>query len=245
MNINISHPKICFGTNSRKYKAGPLKETIYTTSHVIRDDLDFERLTNYMIKNYEHAPKVNVYSMACSDGSEAWTLAMFLKNKNADKFLPIKGVDVDYTILDCANSTKLNILPEEIKKLKQEGIDFNKYFVPSESYMYIYNDSLADQTKTYIAKRNIADCFRAERKTVMQEISTMTKEFPNIVLCRNFFPYMGTSMENIKYVKAFSEKLAKNDILAIGDFDRSLKFIEILNSYGFEEIFHNVFKKIK
>ncbi len=245
MITNITNSQIYFGTNCRKYKAGPLNEVIYTTSHVNRDDLDFERLTNYMIKNYEHAPKVNVYSMACSDGSEGWTLAMFLKNKKAEKFLPIKGIDIDYTILDCANSTKLNILPEEIKELKQNGINFNKYFIPAESHMYIFNDSLNDKTRTYIAKPNIAKCFKAERKTVLQEISTITKDFPNVVLCRNFFPYMGSDIENIKYINAFSEKLAKGDLLAIGDFDRSLKFMEILNRHGFEEIFHNVLKKIK
>lgn len=242
---NSFYIKPSFGTNHRHFHAGPLKEKIYTTSYVCREDLYFDELVDYMIENYKSSPKVNVYSLACSDGSEAWTLAMFLRERNAHKFLPIKGVDIEPSILSNANSKCLNVRNLEIERLKKFGINFSKYFEPSDKNMLILADSMENETKTYSARDFIKNDFFAERKTILQEVSEMTNEYPKVVLCRNVFPYIGDDNESIYHIKVISEKLAKNDLFVIGDYDRSKRFVENLKNFGFTKVSYNMFKKIR
>lgn len=237
---------INFGTNHRWYKGGRPNEKIYTASWVNRGDLRFDDLADFMVSEYAKASKVNVFSLACSDGSEAWTLDMFLReHKNVDKFFPIIGVDIDSGILACANSKLLNVKDSEIESLRDSGVDFYKYFDKYSHKMHISRDSLDSETKTYIAKDFIKNDFIAHERTVLQQIRRLDNEAPNVVLCRNFFPYLNSESECYKYIQNIANALAKNDIFVIGDYDRGKEFLEVLKKFKFAEVHRNIFKLLK
>lgn len=248
MIINNYNPVINFQSNKRYYKAGPYNETIGTQTVVNREDLDFKNTAKIILKLYKDAPKINIYSVACSDGSEAYTLAMQLLESEsykgeANKCFPITATDIDPTILRCANSKRLNMTNEDINRLKNDGIDYRKYFTPAEKKMYIMNDHLDEETKTFLAKNNIKDHIKFERKTILQQANEITRDIPNVFCCRNVLPYVGDDAEQIRHLQKIGRKLGNNDLLIIGDFDRSLRNIKELKLLGFKEIARNVFKK--
>ena len=63
----------------------------------------------YLInKNFEGKKKVNIINAACSDGSEAYSLAIIMKERldeaQCKKFFPIKASDYDKKIIDVASN---------------------------------------------------------------------------------------------------------------------------------------------
>ncbi|MBE7712784.1 MAG: hypothetical protein E7Z87_03480 [Cyanobacteria bacterium SIG26] len=247
MIINNLTYHISFQSNRRSYKAGPLKETIYTQTDVNRDDLSFKELANIMFELYKKEPKINIYCVACSDGSEPYTITMQLKEHTPKEFsqkcLPIIATDIDPTILRCANSKRLNMTQEDIESLKKDGIDYTKYFEPANKKMYIMNDNLDGKTTTYLAKDNIKDDIIFEKKTILQQGREITNEYPNVFSCRNVLEYIGDDDEQVYYIQQIGKKLAKGDLFLIGDFDRGIRNIRTLQNMGFKEISKNIFVK--
>lgn len=249
MIINNLHPAIYFQSNRRHYKAGPKRTDVGTQTDVNRDDLDFKKATKIIHELYKDAPKVNFYCTACSDGSEAYTFDMHLRENEpykgaSEKFFQIIATDVDPTILRCANSKRLNMTKQNLESLKNDGIDYKKYFTEYSDKMYIMNDHIDDKTSTYTVNDNIKNDIIFEQKSILQQASELNRYNPNIFCCRNVLPYVGDDAEQAHYIRKIGNKLGKNDLLIIGDFDRGLYNIRTLKNIGFVEIEHNMFIKI-
>lgn len=82
-----------FGTNAREYEIGDT--SMATNSWMFREDMDWKRLVKYLDRHFSGKTNVKVLNPACSDGSEAYTLIITLKEGiqqgKSDKFFPIKG----------------------------------------------------------------------------------------------------------------------------------------------------------
>lgn len=95
---------ISFDSNTRTYPrhdANNRNVSCYTT--MFRNDIQWEKFANFLLTRYKDAKNVNIISGACSDGSEAYSLAISLINADREKskkFFPIKDYDVDEQILD-------------------------------------------------------------------------------------------------------------------------------------------------
>ena len=67
----------------------------------------WEPTVKYLEERFKDVEKVNIYNLACSDGSEPLSLAMLIKSKFpylAKKFLPIKAFDYDVNAIERALS---------------------------------------------------------------------------------------------------------------------------------------------
>lgn len=248
MKIYSYNTPIYFQSNRRHYKAGPNKIDVGTQTDVNRDDLDFKRAARIIHNLYKDVPKVNFYCAACSDGSESYTFDMHLRENEpykdaSQKFFPIMATDVDPTILRCANSKRLNMTKQNLESLKECGIDYKKYFTEYSDKMYIMNDHIDDRTSTYTVNDNIKNDIIFEQKSILQQASEINRYRPNVFCCRNVLPYVGDDAEQVYYIRTIGNKLGKNDLFIIGDFDRSLCNIKTLKFLGFSEIEHNIFIK--
>ena len=97
-NINFTSNLRCVynrSTNALKYM---------NTTKLFRQDLDWDGFAELLISKYKDVDKVNIYSYACSDGSEPYSLVIKLLEKseklkiNCDKFFPIRAKDIDKKI---------------------------------------------------------------------------------------------------------------------------------------------------
>lgn len=243
---NYYYNSITFGTTERRHTAGPDKEIVYNYSKVEREDLDFKDLSKFLAEHFKDKSKVDVFSVACSDGSEPYTLAMHLKELpiNTDKFFPIKCSDNDGIIISCAQQNRLNMTEQDLKALEEHGIDYRKYFDVSSNKMFIPRDKL-ENFETYDVKDSLLGTVEFFKSTILQEISKMNTDIPKVLLCRNVLPYVGTTSEQLHYLEKICEKLVKNDVFVLGDYDRGATFIKALRSRNFEEVLKNVFVKIR
>lgn len=245
----IPNYNVAFGTNRRSYCVGPSNDKIYTQTEVNRPDLDFREFARTILSEFKDYTDAQIYVMACSDGSEPYTLAMHLNELDsvaAKKLLPIKATDRDEIILRYAQSHKLNMTQDDLKRLQASGIDYNKYFKLFTPYtVYIQRDRLERMTKTYDVSDFLKQSVEFSQKTILQQVEEMDFNKPKIICCRNVLPYVGGEDEIFGHLYKIFKKMRKGDLLAIGDFDRDLKLVRELKFIGMEEIQHNVFKKIK
>lgn len=237
-----------FKTTDRRRICSYDKSTIYNYTKVEREDLNFKELSSYIIESFKNSPKVSIYSMACSDGSEGYTLAMHLleelKGENFDKFFPIKCTDNDFVIINSASHNKLNMESRDLEELSNNGIDYKKYFTLSDSKMLIPNDKLKDY-QTYDIKNSLVGALEFCQKTILQQVAQMDPDATKVVLCRNILPYVGDLNDEVRYINEISKKLKVNDILVIGDYDRGRYVIEALKRNSFIEKMNNVFVKLR
>ena len=87
MKINSHYNNINFGTSYRKvvkntYRLGDCYEA---STYFFVKDLQWNKFFNHLIEKYKNTPKINVFSLACSDGSEAYSIAMLLISKLGEK----------------------------------------------------------------------------------------------------------------------------------------------------------------
>lgn len=245
----LGKSSISFGTNKRCYLNDVTNEEILTQTQINRPDLDFKNFAKLAFENFKDASLVKIYNMACSDGSEPYTIAMHLNEINeleAKKFLPIIASDRDATIISYAKLEKINMTQNDFKNLSNNGINYKKYFEKFYEYdINISNDKLEEKTESYTIKDTLKNSVNFSKKTILQQVNEIERNEPKIILCRNVFPYLGSENEKFKHLFEIYKKLQKNDLLVIGDFDRNNQMNKNLQMLGLKEVQKNVFKKIK
>lgn len=126
---------------------------VMNNSWAVRGELDWKANAKFFGGHFKDKEKVNVYSLASSDGSEAYMLAISLietlGEKEAQKFFPIKAFDKDEYIVGVAGSGKWNLMEADLRNILDLFPNAGKYLKKSEVPMKINNDSLSEQTSTY------------------------------------------------------------------------------------------------
>lgn len=182
------------------------------TTDFFRDDIYWGWLARNLNTLFPKDKKVNVYNFACSDGSEAYTLAISLieklGEKEAQRFFPIKATDIDPYIIEEAKSGRVFAEEYDIEKLKEEtGNNIEKYFTMKK----VENGYILEAKD--ILKNNI----EFSRGDFLSGLDNIEKE-NNLILCRNFWAYLGED-EIIKCTKKLHKKLDESSIILIGHYD--------------------------
>ena len=109
---------INFGSNIRTYTrrdANNCNVSCYTS--MFRNDIQWEKFADFLHSKYKDVENVNIINGACSDGSEAYSLAISLINADKEKskkFFPINAFDIDKQILDCGINGYIYLNYEEL-----------------------------------------------------------------------------------------------------------------------------------
>jgi chemotaxis protein methyltransferase CheR len=176
-----------------------------------RDSWAFNDLRNIVFPLlYESSSFINIWSAGCSNGAEAYTIAMLLNESRAKINFRILGTDMDELSLAKARAGgpyKIDML----KSLPKELI--TKYFIPDKD--------------DYWVKKEIKEKATFKRHNLLAD--TFEKGF-NLIACRNVTIYF-TDEAKEKLNNRFFESLKDNGILFVG----ATEFIMNSNKLGFRK----------
>lgn len=215
--------------NSKKDKEGVIVSN-YTT--FFRNDFPWDNISDVLFESFPF-DNVNIYNYACSDGSEAYSLAISLienlGEKEAKRFLPIKASDIDKEVIEFANSRKILATLDDMRKISNHIKDkkIGKYF-----------DFEKNGCTTWILspKKILTDNVIFECCDISEGLKNIDKNENNVILCRNFWKYLST--DKIAYNSRELKKIANtNSKIIIGDFDRDYEenIPYFFKKLGFEE----------
>jgi len=241
-----------FGTNSRIYRIPSKQEEcvdnlMETTSWMFRGDISWAGFVKYIESHFKNTPKVNIIDFACSDGSEAYSTIILLKENlvNADKFLPIKAYDIDDEIISAAKSGLINTGTLDRMNIQMYTDIPEKYLIESAKSLSIKKDNPMQKTKTYEITDELKDSVIFKKGDMYEVLDNYKDKSNTILMCRNVLGHL--SNEDIeKFVKLASKKLKEDSIFVIGDHDYNNTPIDyILSQYNFSEVQHNIYIKNK
>lgn len=223
-NIVLNQP--IFTCHSTKNSTGSYE--YYTYTNLFREDLDWDGLMHIMKNKYKNTDKVNMICHACSDGEEAYSLALKIKKtfgKDADKFLPILAKDIDYDNIRLAKKGNYVVTNTEVSRLDEHtGLDLYRYFD-------IYNNEYSYK-KYAKPKDNLKECIIFKQGDILEDIKNIPKE-NTVLMCRNFIPYLPAKSQQ-DLIKGLGERLAPSSLLVLGEYDMRYEIKKSLIENGFE-----------
>ena len=179
-------------------------------------------LANFMTENFKDKDKVNVYDLACSDGSETYSIAIALNEVSRftgenSKFLPIFGSDFNKDMIKIARSGKLDLSYTDFKNLSiqtQKPLDY--FYGPDFPIL----ESNANNTNynSYSACKYLQNAVCFEQKDINSKLNEIQDNGNTVVFIRNVFPYL--SGEYLKEtMNLLNTKLKAGSMLILGDLE--------------------------
>jgi len=175
----------------------------------------FDELANKILPMVPMPPAGEAFaawSAGCSNGAEAYTLAMILQERLGERPYRIKGTDIDLTILAKAGSPTFT--EGELAGLSRDRRD--KFF------------SCPDD-KTFLPKLQIRRNVHISRHDLLAD-PYPSKEY-DLILCRNVVIYFNDDAKNRIY-QGFFQALKPGGVLFVGGTER----IAIAQQIGYESI---------
>lgn len=201
------------------------KDVVRTSTNILREDLEWNVLMKFIKQHFADKEKVNVYSLAASDGSEAYSFVVsvldWLPQELHNKFLPVFASDIDKEVINSANTGRINLYSAEIYRAEHyHGINTDKYFNEPKASVMLKGDYISESD--YISSYKVADIVRNSVKfkqsDILTELNNIKDEGNTIVMCRNVFPYLNAGYTE-KILTAAKNKLKEGSLFIIGDFD--------------------------
>ena len=210
------------------------------TTTFFRNDLNWQDFMNLLAAKYKDVDKVNVFNMACSDGSEPWSLAVALMEKFGDKsqkFFPIVASDLDDVIIKRAKKEPCNISENDLLSMNHCTKDnYSKYFDAVRATDLSF--PLAVRPKPILDEK-----VDFKIATIQDEIKNIPPE-NSVVLCRNCWFYIPSS-DRYMIAEELSKRLAPSSLVVIGNLENGFGHEMLLKRFGFEEtMVDNVYSKI-
>lgn len=244
--MQITLSKINFGTSCRSYKHSNGHEYgCYTT--FFRSDLCWEELPEYEIEHFKNKRKVNILMFAASDGSEAYSKIISMKEKfgkSCQKFFPIKAFDIDDEIVKVAQSGLISADDSDIADIATRCKDYTSYFQKVDEKLDIKDDPFVKRSNVLKARERLTENVVFSQGDMFERIKKLKDNSNTILMCRNILGYfLDDKIED--FIKLAETYLKKDSLFIIGDFDNAFaKTNSILEKHNFVKIFKNVFKKI-
>ena len=220
-----------FGAKDNQY--------VRTSTNLFREDLDWNSFVKFLVNHFVDKDRVMIYSMACSDGSEAYSLAIFLMEKFSKslckKFFPIMAHDVDDLIINSAKSERINIEDCEIYYINKLGINLNKYFVNPKRPLKIKNDMTSYNNVglfSYEPIQELKQTVEFKKSDILTELNKIKDNGNSVVMCRNVMPYLKEDYID-EIVSVASKVLKDGSFFVTGDYDSTKKIGERLEKSGF------------
>ena len=243
---NINPRKPVFKSCTRIYYPNKLKTIdcfeknfVRTSTNIFRGDLDWNKFMKFIQQHFAGKEKVNMYSLAASDGSEAYSFAIsvldrFPKNLH-DKFLPVYASDIDNEVINSAKKGRINLYRAEMFRAEHyHDIDIHKYFSEPKASVILKGDyeSESDYLSSYKVADIVRDAVKFKQSDILEELNNIKDEGNSIVMCRNVFPYLNKEYTE-KIINTAKNKLKEGSLFIIGDFDLTVKIDEKIAQNGF------------
>lgn len=246
---------LSFKSNSRFYRL-PNGEGMETFTYFFREDLPWKEFIPFIKEHFKSLPKVRILNAACSDGTEAYSLVIalkeLLKGDNYEKFLPIQAYDIDEEILRAANSGLILINPDEIYEIKRFTNKVEKYLTKEDNeVLKIYHNGFNTNKKnnllfqtTYKVNKRLKKEVNFNQADIYNILENYEDNGNTILFFRNTLGHFNNDKRK-EFIKLFSTKLKAGSLLTIGSFDTYGKtgVDTDLEDAGFTKIMRNVYRK--
>ncbi len=188
----------------------------------------FPRLTKMLSEKFKNAPKVNVYSFGCSDGSEAFTFAMrmltMIGEENPQKFFPIIARDIDPVAIQKAINNDYKI----IKKEK----DYIDHFTHGQYKRFFYEPygeptNGGEGTQVFVRKE-LYDSVDFHIGNILKDYKKIEPK-NSVIMAGNFWPYIEKSSTRLKFFRDLYKHLDSGCYLVTGEFDHRGTYYKLSN----------------
>ena len=240
MKIDVQNYHTNFGTSYRKVvnkKTWELGACYEASTYFFANGLQWNKFFNEVIEKYKNTPKVNVFSLACSDGSEALSIAMLLLSKlgaKVNKYFPIKAVDFDSEITKLIKSGFINLSAEdEVRINKHTGNKLNT-FLERTNKTLLSDEIGSSDKKELLTSFKLKPILSDKIEFITEDLNTYVDKMPsndNLIFCRNCWPYLWKT--KYEFAKKLSEKTDKNSYLVTGNYDDFHCPMLLKNCFGF------------
>ena len=248
-------PKINFQSSSREYIDDNLRYTncttgqILTCTNILRDDLEWENFAKIIQENFKDKEKVQCFSLGCSDGSEAYSLAIMLDDigEELDKY-SILAVDRDPEIIKYANQRRINLEQGDFGALGKVLKNKREYFINEDDAIDIPNEMYYKLYRSYEPIDRIKKPVTFEQNDVIRTIRKIKDDGNTVLMLRNIMPYIATKRhEEIFYT--IKKVLKKGSLLVVGNYDTYTKFEQLLEhhtycKHDFAVVGKRIFKRL-
>lgn len=249
--INLS-----FRSCVRQYPAGYGGDTglkpgqVLTSTALFREDLDWKFLRDCIIGNFKDKERVNSYSLAASDGSEAYSYVIALIDKipqnEYKKFFPIFASDTDFESIKAANSGRINLSINDFVRMENVVEKEKDYFIDSGKPISISNNKtpLTYFYESYRPIKDVRDAVIFKQADLLDELRLILDSGNSVVMARNVALYLKNDYVE-KIAKSAGEVLKKGSLFVTGIYDKKMSMLtEGLVKNGFKEIQPLIYKKI-
>ena len=230
---NYNHQKrAVFGSMEREVFKDKEKNVVQyrNTTLLLRPDLNWDILIKHITK--DKTPK-KIYCYACSDGSEAYSIAMHLIAKlgwkKAQKYFPIIAKDIDDYALKKAKCGYIDLSVTDVLGLN-EIQDSSKI-----KFMYVTKPAMRyDEYSVFRVDEKLKKCIEFSRGDLCDDARFLNYD-NSVIFFRNVWPYL--SKDRINYLlKVFSQNFKNSTSLVIGGYD--------VDNPEFDRILDNSFKDL-
>ncbi len=235
--IARSYPNPVFqSTRSRTYdELGRVLNCNYTNFN--REDMNWKNLAKFLDKRFQDQKRVRINFAGCSDGSEPYTLAIYLiktlGNKSA-KFFPIEASDISPDMVEAAKSGVIFLNDRDLKFIKEMGM--------SDSFRRDSEVKIMRDIPFY--KYYIKESLRSSVTFSVSDVRKMAEEgdFSNrVFVFRN-----GWTFNSLEDQNSISKNLYKNSnektLVIIGQSDLFKSAAsDYLQMYGFRGLDNGIF----
>lgn len=206
-------------------------------TYFFREDFSWRSFAKYLQKQFSNADKVNIYSGACSDGTEPFTLVMALIGKlgkeNAKKFLPLNAFDLSESLIKEAKSGRVPLLPMPYTFVDIYKLKFKNLFKDGKFLKYTKEKGLGD---VVVFNDETRKAVNFKTANILSEVHNMKGE-NTVVMCRNMWMYLNDLEEELLAYK-LGRKLQKKSVVVLGEYDvKASNAVKYLTQNGFEETY--------
>ena len=229
------------------------QQNIYTTTRILREHINWNEFVDYFIENFKDKPKVNIYSLGCSDGSEPYSYAIAIISKlektQIGKFFPILASDIDSEVIEAANSGRINLDQDDFtaienfiqaNKYNPNNLDKSSFFKKIGDPLKIKNDkhaepeyhSIYNPLNSYAPIGNLKNSVKFYCSDILTEVNKINDEGNTIINASHVLGYCSNIyIDNV--LNSLSRKLKPGSIFVYDNFFNTPEFKNKLKALGF------------
>ena len=212
-------PAVSFGTNFREYECNG--KTFRNTTRLFKEGINWDKFPLQLEDRFKGKERVYIISHACSDGSEAYTIAMMLLEKlgpeRAKKFLPVIARDINGYIIERADSGYIRLDDNDVKELQRRDI-YEKYFSKTDFDLEIDDDDTMRETTTHKVNDELVKLVDFDTGDAFSDLDKLDNPSRTVFLFRNALYLLDKSQQRAFLNKA-SRRLNGDSLLVVGAFD--------------------------
>lgn len=196
------------------------KDRVRTTSGPFRQDHDWDNLLRYIFWNFEGERKVNISSLACADGSEPLSYALYLYDKTPKNYYAkfrITASDIDPEMVKVAKSGRINLSDGDFKNIEKYIKNPHRYFNDLDKPVKITNNIDSDRY-SYKIDSDVHSLIQFKKSDILTEVKKLTPEEFYVLNIKNVFPYLKENYIN-EVLEIMAKKLKSGSIFVYGKFD--------------------------